>query len=227
MSWYHCYMRTSSDRKKCGDELRIPVDDPDRLSPTDNDGMVQHEEDGPPLLLEMESFNPRPGFVPQESKLGMELDRNAVGSRGPLNPNVASFVPEQFESQHTGLNAFRPAFLPSPRLTLENFNGEVIKYWDFKRRFKRHVEEVYPSFEDRMAFLESLCVGKAREVIAGIGCLLDSRTAYVKAWEQLDKRFGDVKKLMAHLRGELLMGSAIKERDAEGLMKLSDKIYQC
>ena len=219
--------RTFSDRKECGDELRIPVDDPDRLSPKDNDGMVRHEEDGPPPLLEMESFNPGPGFVPQESKLGMGLDRNTVGSRGSLNPNVARFVPEQFGSQHTGLNALRPAFPPAPRLTLESFNGEVIKYWDFKRRFKRHVEEVYPSFEDRMAFLESSCVGKAREVITGIGCLLNSRTAYVKAWERLDKRFGDVKKLMAHLRGELLMGSAIKEGDAEGLMKLSDKMYQC
>ena len=89
----------------------------------------------------MESFNPRPGFVPQELKLGMGLDRNTVGSRGSLNPNVAPFVPEQFGSQHTGLNALRPAFPPAPRLTLESFNGEVIKYWDFKRRFKRHVEE--------------------------------------------------------------------------------------
>ena len=140
---------------------------------------------------------------------------------------MASFVPEQFGSQHTGFNASRPAFPPAPRLTLESFNGVVIKYWDFKRRFKRHVEEVYPSFEDRMAFLESSCIGRAREVITGIGCLLDSRTAYVKAWERLDKRFGNVKKLMAHLRGELLMGSAIKEGDAEGLMKLSDKMYQC
>ena len=78
-----------------------------------------------------------------------------------------------------------------------------------------------------MAFLESSYVGKARVVIAKICCLLDSHRAYVKAWERLDKRFGDVKKLMAHLRGELLMGSAITEGAVEELRKLSDKMYQC
>ena len=79
------------------------------------------------------SFNQRPGFAPQKLKLGMGLGRNSVGSHGPLNPNVATFVPEQFGSQHTGLKALRPAFPPAPRLTLESFNGEMIKYWDFKR----------------------------------------------------------------------------------------------
>ena len=101
----------------------------------------------------------------------------------------------------------------------------MIKHWDFIQRFKRRVEEVYPSFEYRMAFLESSYVGKAREVIAGIDCLLDSHTTYIKAWERLDQTFDDVKKLMAHSRRELLMGSAIREGDAEGLMKLSDKMY--
>ena len=62
-----------------------------------------------------------------------------------------------------------------------------------------------------MVFLDSLCVGKAHEVIAGIRCLLDSRTVYIRAWDRLDKRCGDVKKLMQHLRGELLYGPAIRK----------------
>ena len=78
-----------------------------------------------------------------------------------------------------------------------------------------------------MVFLESSYVDKAWEGIAWIGCLLDSHTAYIKALDRLDQRFGDAKKLMAHLRGELLMGSAIREGDGEGLIKLSDKTYLC
>ena len=31
---------------------------------------------------------------------------------------------------------------------LEKFNGDLIKYWDFKRRFKRHVEDVYLNYVD-------------------------------------------------------------------------------
>ena len=67
-------------------------------------------------------------FAPQELKLGIELGRNSIGSRRSLNPNVIPFVPEQFGSQHTWLNALRPTFPPAPGLTLESFNGEVIKY---------------------------------------------------------------------------------------------------
>ena len=78
-----------------------------------------------------------------------------------------------------------------PRLTLESFNGEVIKYWDYIRRFKRQVDKVSPRFEDTMALLESSYAGKAQEVNAGIGCRFDSPTTYIKAWEQLDKKFGN------------------------------------
>ena len=69
-----------------------------------------------------------------------------------------------------------------------------------------------------MAYLDSSCIGKAHEVIADIGCLLDSRTAYMRAGDRLDKRFGDFKNLMQHLRGELLNGPAIKDGNAEGLL---------
>ena len=75
-----------------------------------------------------------------------------------------------------------------------------------------------------MAFLNSACVGKAHEVIAGIGCLIDSQTAYAKAWDRLDKRFGDVQKLIERLRVDLLNGPIIKEGDAESLLLLADKI---
>ena len=78
-----------------------------------------------------------------------------------------------------------------------------------------------------MAFLDSLCVGKVHEVIAGIGCLFDIRTTYMRAWDRLDKRFGDVKKVMQHLRGELLNGLAIKDGDAKGLLRFADRMYQC
>ena len=102
-----------------------------------------------------------------------------------------------------------------------------MKLWDFKKRFKRHVEEVYSSHEDRLAFLESMCVGRARDVVAGLSCLVCSEEAYARAWERLEKRFGETSKLMNRLRQELLDGPSIKEGDAEAMLRLSDKMYRC
>ena len=46
----------------------------------------------------------------------------------------------------------------------------MIKYFEFKRNFKRHIELVYLSCDDRMSFFDSPCVGKATDVIAGLSC---------------------------------------------------------
>ena len=116
---------------------------------------------------------------------------------------------------------------PGLKLTLECFEGDVLKYFGFKQRFKRHVEGVYCHWEDRMAFLESLCKGKAHEVISGLSCFANSKDAYSRAWSRLDARFGDTRKLMARLREELLVGPPIRESDCDSLLELSDKMYQC
>ena len=79
-----------------------------------------------------------------------------------------------------------------------------MKFWEFRRRFRRHVEEVYFAYEDRMAFLESMCVGKAHDAVAGLSCLVNCKEAYTKAWDRLEKRFGDTNKLMHRLKEELL-----------------------
>ena len=80
---------------------------------------------------------------------------------------------------------------PSPKLSLENFDGDILKYHTFKRKFKSCIEAVYQDFNIRMSFLEETCVGKAREVISGLSCFDDRRHAYDLSWERLDKRFGD------------------------------------
>ena len=160
--------------------------------------------------------------------------------RAALNPEAAAFhqsnvsmpVTHGFaaDPQHAAWSRPSPCYQqlpPAPQLVLENFDGDIMTYWNFKRSFKRHVEDVYLKYEDRMAFLEGMCVGKAKEVIAGLSCLVSSENAYKKAWERLEKRFGDSKKLMNRLKQELLEGPPLKDGDAEGLIKLSDKMFKC
>ena len=56
-----------------------------------------------------------------------------------------------------------------------------MKYFEFKRKFKRHVELVCPTCDDRMSFLESLCVGKAKGVVVDLSYVVDRADAYEKA----------------------------------------------
>ena len=56
---------------------------------------------------------------------------------------------------------------PRPQLTLSKFDGDILKFGTFKRQFQKYVEEIYFDYNDRMSFLENLCVGKAQEAIKG------------------------------------------------------------
>ena len=116
---------------------------------------------------------------------------------------------------------------PGLKLELEKFDGDVMKFWEFKRRFKRHVEQVYQCSEDRIAFLESMCIGRAHDPVAGLSCLEDSDEAYLRAWQRLNKRFRDTSKLMSRLKEAMVIGPVIKEGDAKALMVLGDKMYRC
>ena len=136
-----------------------------------------------PPRLQPNSIRLAPNYV--ETNL-----KGVVGNFDPqpgysLYPEAAPYFGRNIGHLSATIDSMQLPLLPAPRLTLESFDGDIIKYWDYKKQFKRHVEDVYPSYDDRMAFLGSSCVGKAHKVIAGIGCLLDSCIAYMRAWDRL------------------------------------------
>ena len=75
----------------------------------------------------------------------------------------------------------QPRLPPGPRLTLEKFEGDGIKYLDFERRCRRGVEQVFFNYDDRIAFLESMCQETSRDIITNLSCLVDHKEAYFKA----------------------------------------------
>ena len=129
---------------------------------------------------------------------------------------VAPAVPPPMQYSH-----------PSSRLTLEKFDGNPLKYHTFKRKFKDCVEEAYQDFNTRMSFLEETCVGKTLDVISGLSCFENRQYAYKIAWERLDKRFGNQRKLLSLVKEDMISGPPIKEWDAGGLMNLCDLMYKC
>jgi len=139
-------------------------------------------------------------------------ERESCGSRlSSTNPFIPQFMPppplpipmDSWNGRRMWTTYDQQSAPPGPKLVINNFDGDVMKYFEFKRKFKRHVENVYFNSEDRMSFLESMCVGKAKDVIAGLSCLPDQNVAYEKAWIRLEKRFGDSQKLMAKLQEQV------------------------
>ena len=181
-----------SSSPACSEFLRIPVDSKSGEDNCENESSSTKHNDLPPPL-QPNSLRMTPNYVMTDSRgVVGKFDSRPLHS---LNPEAAPYCGRNVGHPLATVDNMQLPLPPAPHLTLESFKGDIVKYWDFKKRFKRHVEDVYLSYDDRMAFLDSLCVGKAHEVIAGIGCLLDSRTAYMRAWDRLDKRFGDVKSL--------------------------------
>ena len=78
-----------------------------------------------------------------------------------------------------------------------------------------------------MSFLEETCFGKVLNVISGLSCFEDRQYACKIAWERLDKRFGNQRKLLSLVKEDLISRSPIKEWDADGLMNLCDLMYKC
>ena len=118
-------------------------------------------------------------------------------------------------------------FEPQPRLNLESFEGDIFQYHPFRRKFVRCIESSYADHEIRMSFFEEVCVGAASEVISGLSCLDDRQYACKRAWERLDQEFGDRRKLMTRVKGDLLEVPPIKEYDANGLLRLCNLTYKC
>ena len=220
--------------------IKIPVDmdeasitlSPPKLS-LFNDPSTSEREPSESMLvgLQLTKINPdKPSTSTQ------------TGSMPFLNPCASPYQPvdhhtrvrpmfSNIRSKHgarPGVETMLGATFPPPglRLELEKFDGDVMKFWDFKKKFKRHVEEVNSSHENRLAFLKSMCVGRTWDVVAGLSCLVCSEEAYARAWEKLEKRFGEMSNLMNRQCQELLDGPSIKEGDAEAMLRLSDKMYR-
>ena len=173
------------------------------------------------------SFEPGTSFAPVKNKITTNLFKQKSDidefklSNSYLQP-MAPTTSKAFENKmppHSSL-------VPGLRLKLDTFNGDVLKYLTFKKKFIRIMENEYLDFDIRFAFLEEACVGRAQQVIVGLSCLEDREQAYYMAWSRLDKRFGNRTKLMSFVKQDL-EEPAIKEWDAKALIDLCDKMYKC
>ena len=73
----------------------------------------------------------------------LEADSKVDFTKPTLNPGAVPFLGNvnNFPAAQVGYGQI--PLPPAPRLNLDNFDGDVLKYWDFKRRFKERGRCIY------------------------------------------------------------------------------------
>ncbi len=112
--------------------------------------------------------------------------------------------------------------LPEPGV----FTGNPLQYPTWIKAFETLIEGKAINPAERLHFLSKYVSGEAKEVVNGF-MLLDGEDAYLKAKEQLHKRFGDPFVVGTSFRRKLDEWKPIPPNDAIGLRKFADFLVQC
>ena len=83
------------------------------------------------------------------------------------------------------------ASLQLPKVELGKFDGDIIEYPSFIRRFKLAVEEVTQDSQRRLDILQSVCEGEAGSLIRDCIFIEPAQEGYDKARKLLEQRYGN------------------------------------
>ena len=104
------------------------------------------------------SFEPETSFATVKNKITTNLfkQKSGIDKFKLSNYYLQSMAPTTSKAFENKIPPFS-SLVPGPRLKLDTFNGDVLKYLTFKRKFIRMIENVYLDFDIRFAFLEEAC----------------------------------------------------------------------
>ena len=113
-----------------------------------------------------------------------------------------------------------------PRMTMEVFNGDVMKYSSFLRQFENNIVSKTSDEEERLYYLEQLTTGKPNEIVKT--CLhLSPGEGFQEARRLLDKRYGDKSKIATSLVNKILSWPPIPSNDVSGLDEFAIFLRGC
>ena len=109
--------------------------------------------------------------------------------------------------------------LPVP--TPPVFDGDPLKYVNFKKSFVALVENRGVPASDKLYYLQQYLTGEAKSAVEG--CFFGSdETAYRSAWERLEKRFGHPFTIQQSLRNKLKEWPRVPPDDGRALQDFCD-----
>ena len=129
-----------------------------------------------------------------------------------MQPAVGASLPHVVTN---GYSTCSTAPYMAPPVVLDRFDGNILKYPEFKRKFLKFVQSVCEDADIRMSHLEALCI-EAKCANEGLFAHPDRVRAYEMPWQRLDDRFGNSTALMNKVRSDL-QGPMIKDWDGAEL----------
>ena len=108
-----------------------------------------------------------------------------------------------------------------PKVEIEVFNGNPMKYHQFMRAFDLNVHDMRCDENMKLTRLLQYCSGSARDALEGC-MLIGGKTGYDKARKILEERFGDPDMITERIVINLRRGKPVKS--APELLRLSDEL---
>ena len=161
----------------------------------------------------------------EEEQLFSDLESNV--SKGAQTPKAPSFKHNPNEDSliqalSTALSLNR---LQSPEPSV--FNGDPLKYNEWKMAFKVFIEERKGiSTRDKLFFLQRYSGGKVKPMLSGY-FICNSDNSYHAAWELLNSRFGDSFVIAEAFRERLHQWPKVSLKDSKALLAFSDYLVNC
>ena len=113
-----------------------------------------------------------------------------------------------------------------PRMSLLNFDGDIMQYGNFIRQFEAVVANKTKCEEEKLYYLHQMTTGIAKDIVET--CLyLPPEKGYAEARRLLHKRYGDGKRVATALVDKILAWHAIESNDVAALDEFAIYVRGC
>ena len=109
------------------------------------------------------------------------------GSNGDNTPSTSSANASPFPPMVQQPHIFNPFLQSLPQLQHDPFDGNPLKWSDWSGRFQFMIGNTHMTNDQKIAYLQGLTKGRAKETIEGFKCIGD---LFHRAMEELRLRFG-------------------------------------
>eukprot|EP00745_Piridium_sociabile_P015411 TRINITY_DN22861_c0_g1_i1.p2 TRINITY_DN22861_c0_g1~~TRINITY_DN22861_c0_g1_i1.p2 ORF type:complete len:758 (-),score=115.49 TRINITY_DN22861_c0_g1_i1:4093-6366(-) len=156
----------------------------------------------------------------QGSTVGTQTEREEV------NENRETSTPDNGFAQMSRSLAEALSLNRLPIQEPQMFYGDSMSYPAWRASFKLLIERQAISADEKLNYLQRFLGGPARDAVEGL-FLMGGAAAYEKALEMLEERFGCHILVAGAFLGKFDEWPVVKNKDGEGLRKLSDFLQQC
>ena len=152
--------------------------------------------------------------------------KNTKRDQNTNDTNDSDTERNESEPKHTQHSMDLLKRIHLPKMTMETFSGDIMKYSSFLRQFQNNIVSKTDDEEEKLYYLDQLTSGKPNDIVKT--CLhLPAGKGYREARSLLDKRYGDKSKVATALVSKILSWPSIHSNDVSGLDEFAIFLRGC